>query len=102
VICGLLAFPADADRDVTVVRRLSTFGRATELLASVSGRDDYTGAPEKFENASLLLYEPAGGQSPPAIVRIVNASSGSAIAEADYFRLLRELYNIRNPHNRIG
>ena len=50
VVCGFFAFPLMADQDVTKGRRQSTFRRAMKLLASISGRANYTDPGEKFEN----------------------------------------------------
>src|SRR5579884_4296690 len=58
VMCALFCFPTAADRDRTPRRRTPTFQRARKLLATVSGRREYTDPGEKFENITLMLFEP--------------------------------------------
>jgi hypothetical protein len=58
VVCMLFAFPEGADQDLTAGRRLSTFQRASRLLATISGREEYTDPGEKFENVTLMLFRP--------------------------------------------
>jgi len=102
VVCALFAFPARADKDVTKGRTLSTFRRAVKLLATISGREEYTDPDEKFENVALLLYTPAGDKKDKPAVTIVDAKSGRNIGEHDYFVRIREIYNTRNPHAPVG
>lgn len=101
VVGGLFAMPVDADEDVTPFRRLSTFKRAVKLFSTISGREEYTDPGEKFENMSMLLYQPKGRGVEPW-VRIVNCDTGLEMTEAEYFELLRAIYNERNPHVMIG
>jgi hypothetical protein len=102
VVCALFAFPAEADKDLTEGRTLSTFQRAAKLLATVSGRKEYTDPSEKFEDISLMLFQPVlpGGEKPK--VQLFDAGSTRKIAEQQYFLKLREIYNRRNPHAIIG
>ncbi len=101
VVCALFAFPGASDRDTTPSRRVSTFQRATSLFGTVSGRDEYTDPGEKFENITMMLYEPPGtGGSQPSI-RLVNADTGHEMSEQEYFLLLRQIYNARNPNSAI-
>ncbi|MEW6568462.1 MAG: hypothetical protein AB1449_09930 [Chloroflexota bacterium] len=102
VVCALFAFPAAADADVTTGRSISTFRRATKLLGTVAGRDQYTDPGEKFEHIALLLYQPVVGDGEAPWVRITEAGSGNEYAEQQYFRLLRDIYNRRNPHAPVG
>lgn len=97
VICALFAFPLTADQDVTRGRPVSTFRRAMKLLATISGRSDYTGPGEKFEDVTLMLFQPVTAQAEPS-VRLFNAITEREMGEADYFARLREIFNIRNPH----
>lgn len=102
VVCALFAFPSGADRDVTPSRPASTFQRAVKLFGTVSGRREYTDPGEKFENVTLMLYEaPADGGVVPS-VRLVNADTQRELTEQDYYQLLRDLYNTRNPQAAIG
>ena len=102
VVCALFAFPVSADADTTPKRLVSTFQRATHLFSTISGRPDYTGPGEKFENITMLLYEPlvVGGITPA--LRLVNTQTLEALGEREYYLLLRDIYNRRNPHATIG
>jgi hypothetical protein len=102
VVCALFAFPADADNDVTGGRTVSTFRRATRLLATISGREEYTDPGEKFENVTMMLFEPLreGGAEP--WVRLVDALTEEELTEEGYFLRLRGIFNERNPHARVG
>src|SRR5690606_3093110 len=64
VVCALFAFPEASDLDVTQGRTISTFMRATRLLSTVSGREDYTSPGEKFENVTMLLFQPHCSERP--------------------------------------
>jgi len=102
VICAMFAFPAAADQDVTEGRAISTFRRATKLLATISGREQYTDPGEKFENVTLALFQPVVERGPSPWVKLVDAVTQRQITEQEYFLALREIYNGRNPHARIG
>jgi len=102
VICMLFAFPLASHADVTKGRRISTFARAMKLFATVSGRKDYTDPGEKFENVTLMLFEPCSGKKRKPKINLYDAQTGSPMTEADYFLRLREIYNNRNPHGLIG
>jgi hypothetical protein len=97
-VCMLFAFPESADADITPRRMRSTFERARRLLATVSGRKDYTDAGEKFENVTLLKFMPLKSEGGAFGLTLVNADSGSVVAEADFFLRLRDLHDLRNPH----
>lgn len=90
------------DEDVTAGRTTSTFQRATRLLSTISGRDEYTGPGEKFENVALMLYQPSGHPEAPPWVRLVDADTGAELSEGDYYLMLRDLFNARNPHASLG
>lgn len=102
VVCMLFAFPAEADLDIGPIRRISTFKRAKKLFATVSGRKDYTDPGEKFENVTLLLFEPFVSDDVEPKIRLFDALSNVEVTEDDYFERLREIYNSRNPHALIG
>ncbi len=101
VVCALFAFPVAADEDVTEVRTLSTFQRATQLLATISGREEYTDPGEKFENVTMMLFQPAIEAGPKPWVRLIDAETENEMTEQEYFLLLRNTYNKRNPHTAI-
>jgi len=102
VVCALFAFPAAADDDVTRGRPISTFRRAMRLMATLSGRGDHADAGEKFENVTMMLFQPPGEHGRQAGARLFNAKDEAEICERDYFLLLRDLYNHRNPHAPVG
>lgn len=103
VVTALFAFPEDADADKTNLRKMSTFDRACRLFALASGRREYTDPGEKFENVTAICYRPPTALNPEAaILRIVDCSTMKAIAEHEYFELLRAIYNDRNPHAPVG
>lgn len=102
IVCMLFAFPVAADNDVTKGRTISTFQRAIKLFATVSGRKDYTDPGEKFENVAMMLFQPTKGTSPKPWVKLFDAQNGEEISEKDYYLLLRQIYNNRNPHAVIG
>lgn len=101
IVCMLFAFPISADKDVTKSRQLSTFARATKLFATVSGRRDYTDPGEKFENVTMMLFQPVGSRRKVNFT-LVDAQTGLRITEKQYFQRLRQIYNDRNPHAVIG
>ena len=53
-----ICLPNAANEDVTPGRAVSTFQRARALLSTISGRRDYTDPGEKFENITMLLFQP--------------------------------------------
>lgn len=97
VVCGLFAMPIGADQDVTLVRNVSTFRRATRLFATISGRAQYTDPGEKFENMTMLLFQPVQSEVAPN-VKLVDCVSGVEITEEAYFQNLRSIFDRRNPH----
>jgi hypothetical protein len=103
VVCALFAFPEAADIDRTPMRLMSTFDRACKLFSLASGRREYTGPGEKFENVTAVCYRPiSSGQSSPSILRMIDCTTLEEIDESRYFDLLRTIYNDRNPHAPIG
>jgi hypothetical protein len=102
VICMLFAFPLASHADVTRIRRISTFARAMKLFATVSGRRDYTDPGEKFENVTMMLFEPFSGKKRRPKITLYDAQTGKTMTEDIYFLKVREIYNNRNPHDTIG
>jgi hypothetical protein len=103
VVCMLFAFPIESHKDVTKVRRISTFARAMKLFSTVSGRRDYTDPGEKFENVTMMLFEPySGKRKRQPRFQLFDARTAEETTEAGYFLTLRKIYNERNPHALIG
>jgi len=101
IVCALFAFPSDADADTTRIKRKSTFLKARTLLATISGRENYADPGEKFENVTLMLFQPAVNEVEPW-VRFVDCDTGKELTEDQYIGMLVEKYNDRNPHAMIG
>jgi hypothetical protein len=103
VVCALFAFPITANQDVTSSRKISTFQRAMNLFRTIDGRKEYTDPGEKFENVTMMLYQPQTEDNPQAVhVTLFDAQTGHEITEEEYFQNLCQLYNRRNPHATIG
>lgn len=102
VVCMLFAFPIASSKDITKARKVSTFERARKLFATVSGREEYTDPGEKFENVTMMLFEPFSGKKRRLSLSLLDAQTGSALTEKEYFLNLREIYNNRNPHALVG
>lgn len=81
---------------------MSTFRRATNLLKTISGREEYTGPGEKFESITTILYQPVNTLGLEPWVKLFDSQTGQEISESDYFLMLRDGYNRRNPHAVIG
>jgi len=102
VICGLFGFPLAADMDHTGGRTLSTFRRAVRLFGAITGRAEYTDPAEKFEDVTCLLFDPLGQTTPTVPIRLVSATDGRELSEAEYFGRLRRIHNGRFPHAPVG
>jgi hypothetical protein len=102
VVCALFAFPAEADLDVTSGRTVSTFRRATKLFATIGGREQYTDPGERFENVTMMLFEPCREGGPQPSLRLIDAVTEEERSEDEYFALLRAIFNERNPHAMVG
>jgi len=102
VVCALFAFPVMADQDMTEARTISTFQRAVKLFATISGREEYTDPGEKFENVTMMLFQPIVENGPEPWVKLIDTNTRLEMTEEEYFSLLRETYNNRNPHAVIG
>jgi hypothetical protein len=101
-VCMLFAFPEASDTDHTPRRTRSTFRRAARLLATVSGREDYTDAGEKFELVTLLRFRPLTLAGGPPEVSLIDAKTEATVSEKEYFERLLLLHDIRNPHSAIS
>jgi hypothetical protein len=103
VICALFCLPVAASEDTSAGRRVSTFERARKLLATISGRREYTDPGEKFEHIAMLLFQPVTADaSVKPWVKVIDALANRELTEADYFENLRQIYNRRNPHAAVG
>jgi len=105
VVCGLFAMPEAASLDTTAHRRLSTFERAATLLGTISGRQDYSSASERFQDITMLLFRPLRQEGDEPQIRLYQAGIGQKLAELseiEFFSRLGRLYNLRNPHAPIG
>lgn len=98
LVAGLFAFPVGADRNTTALRKVSTFQRATKLFATISGRKQHVDAPEKFENFTMLSFQPVTESGEAAWIRLVDCESGAELAEEAYLLKLRSQFLDRNPH----
>lgn len=77
------------------------FRRAIRLFNTISGREEYTDPSAKFENVSMLLFQPQGSGHDPWAT-IVNRDTNQDMTEPQYFELLRVIYNEPNPHAMLG
>jgi hypothetical protein len=102
VVTALFAMPEDADRDITAQRRTTTFRRAAMLLSTISGRREHSSDAEKFEDVTMMLFGPLREGVEEPWVRLYSAASGEQLGEDHYFRRLRDIFNVRNPHMQIG
>src|SRR5947209_4222216 len=103
VVCALFCFPNAANLDVTAGRKVSTFERARKLLSTISGRQEYTDPGEKFENITMLLFQPVTHNADETPwVRLIDTISNKQMTEPEYFDMIRQVYNRRNPHTAIG
>jgi hypothetical protein len=102
VVCALFVMPEEANLDVTRLRRISTFQRASMLLGTISDREDYSSAGEKFENVTMMLFRPLREDQTEPWVRLFDSRTRAELTEQQYFQRLRDIYNVRNPHYQIG
>src|SRR5579862_2141235 len=103
VVCGLFCFPNAANLDVTPGRKISTFQRAKKLLSTISGRREYTDPGEKFENITMMLFQPV--TIDPKVepwIKLIDTVTSTEMTEDEYADMLRQIYNRRNPHAAIG
>jgi transposase InsO family protein len=72
-------------------------------LSTISGRAEYTDPGEKFENITMLLFEPMSETlSTTPSIRLIDTVSNRDMTEDQYFDAIRQIYNRRNPHAAIG
>lgn len=103
VVCALFCFPEAADRDMSRGRPVSTFQRARKLLGTISGRQEYVDPGEKFENITMVLFQPVTDDpSREPWLKLIDSITGIELGEAEYFDSIRQLYNRRNPLAAIG
>lgn len=103
VVCGLFCLPNAANEDVTANRKVSTFERAKKLFSTISGRQEYTDPGEKFENVTMMLFQPVTiDSSVEPWIRLIDSTTNKEMTEPQYFDMLRQIYNRRNPHAAIG
>ncbi|MBM3333477.1 hypothetical protein FJY63_02335 [Candidatus Sumerlaeota bacterium] len=102
VVCALFAFPAGADEDLTEGREKSTFSRANDLFATITGRKQYTDPGEKFEDVTTMLFQPFDPNGTQPWVRLYNCQTRKEMSENDYYAMIRDIYNARNPHLIVG
>ena len=101
-VMGLLfVMPEDADLNHTERRTVSTFARAARMMASISGRENYSDTPESFEDATMLRYRPDNHPEGPSVA-LFRAEGLVSISEGEYIERLRRTYNRRNPLRPIG
>ena len=98
IVAGLFAFPLDADQDTSKLRKISTFRRATKLFATISGRKQHVDAPEKFENFTMLSFQPVTENGGVVWIRLFDSESGTELEEDAYLLKLRSQFLERNPH----
>ena len=103
-VMGLLfVMPEDAHQNQTERRKLSTFERAARMMASISGREDYSDTPESFRGRDDAPVPPPTITPAGPSVRLFQADGlGEYPGEADYIERLRAAYNRRNPLRMIG
>lgn len=103
VVCALFCFPVAASQDTTPARRVSTFDRAKHLFSTISGRKEYTDPGEKFENVTMMLFQPVTDDaSVTPWIRLISTDDDREMSEAEYFDMIRQLFNRRNPHAAVG
>jgi len=102
IVGAIFIFPVGAEQDVTKLRKVSTFRRAMKLFATISGRQEHTGVGEKFENITLILYEPLSNDGGEPWVKCFDTRTEEQLTEEEYFLSLRGIFNSRNPHAMVG
>ena len=81
---------------------MSTFERARKLLGTISGRQEYIDPGEKFENITMVLFQPVAHGLQEPWLKLSDSITGKELTEAEYFETIRQLYNRRNPLAAIG
>ncbi len=98
VVCALFGLPRAANEDLTPRRKVSTFRRMMKLLSTISGRADHAAPAERFENTTMILYQPCTAEGEEPWLKLIDAATGKEMGEDDYFLLLRDIFDKRNPH----
>lgn len=99
VVGALFALPETANCDVASG---STFKRATRLFSTISGRGEYTGPGEKFEQVVMMLFQPLLNETTEPWVKLVDTLTDREVSETEYFLSLQKIFNRRNPHMLVG
>ncbi|MBK9241118.1 MAG: hypothetical protein IPL75_12820 [Acidobacteria bacterium] len=104
VVSCLYVMPVRSDQDKGSQMKTSTFQRAGRLYGTITGRRAYGDPAERFEDVTLMSYQPLTGDGTPegVWVKLYSAGTMKPVSEEDYFLSLRELYNERNPHAMVG
>ena len=105
VVGCLFVMPERSRTEKGVNMRISTFDRGVKLYGTISGRPAYGDPAERFEDVVLMLYRPLTDSTRPNDVWVELHRAGSVeakLSEGEYFDLLRDLYNQRNPHAMVG
>lgn len=102
VVGALFAFPVAADMDAGQRRAISTFNRATDLMSSISGRREHTDPGERFEDATMFLFQPlTADRTAKASINLIDAQNSTKISEDAYFGKLLEMFRKRNPRSTL-
>jgi len=56
---------------------------------------------EKFENVTMMLFQPVIEAGPEPWLKLIDTETELEMTEEEYFLLLRNIYNKRNPHMAI-
>lgn len=108
VMVGLFAMPENADRDhdrgetgKSKLMRMSTFRRATKLMAAISRRESYTDPGENYEQIVMLRFSPrtAAHTSPDELtITLIESRTNRVFTEQEYYESVLEVFTVRNPH----
>jgi len=104
VVSCLYVMPVRSFQDKGDQMKMSTFERAGRLYGTISGRRAYGDPAERFEDVTLMCYQPItiDGTTDDVWIRLYEAGGMREVSEEDYFLGLRDLYNERNPHAMVG
>lgn len=104
VVSCLYVMPVRSFLDKGSQMKSSTFERAGRLYGTISGRRAYGDPAERFENITLMSYQPLTSDKLPGDVwiKLYEAGGMKEVTESEYFLSLRDIYNERNPHAMVG
>lgn len=104
VVACLYVMPERSLQDKGSNMKSSTFERAAKLYGTISGRVAYGDPAEKFENVTLMLYQPMSNTigAEGVWTRFYEAGTMTEISEEAYLNALLDAYNQRNPHAMVG